>query len=400
MVEIKSFDERGIYTDLIREFQKEGHQVFVICPTERKNKEKTNICKLKFGEILRVKTFNLQKTNNLEKGLGILAIDFQFLYAFKKNYHSINFDLILYSTPPITLTRIINFVKNRDKAFSYLLLKDIFPQNAIDMKMIKENSFIHRYFVRKEKLIYKLSDFIGCMSQANVDYIIKNYPFISPNKIEVNPNSIKPSEKYLLESDFIDIRIKYDLPINKKIFVYGGNLGKPQGLDFLIKTIQECYNSNAFFLIVGDGTEFERINDWISETKPANAKIYKILPKLEFDRLLLACDVGLIFLHPNFTIPNFPSRLLSYLEMKKPVIVATDVNTDLGNIIENAGCGYKVISGDIQKMNKVISRIIEVDNIVELGMNSWNLLKSNYLVDYSCKLIINKIPITKKVLLE
>ena len=54
----------------------------------------------------------------------------------------------------------------------------------------------------------------------------------------------------------------------------------------------------------------------------------------EYDNLVQICDVGLIFLNARFTIPNFPSRLLSYTEIGKPVLAATDENTDIGKIIE------------------------------------------------------------------
>ena len=111
--------------------------------------------------------------------------------------------------------------------------------------------------------------------------------------------------------------MKYNLPIDKKIFVYGGNLGKPQGLDFLLETILSATDKNVFFLIVGSGTEYDRIGKWFVEIKPKNALLVPGLAKEDYDLLLNACDVGLIFLHKDFTIPNFPSRLLSYLEMKK-----------------------------------------------------------------------------------
>lgn len=116
------------------------------------------------------------------------------------------------------------------------------------------------------------------------------------------------------------------------------------------------------------------------------------LPKLDYDLLLHACDVGLIFLHKDFTIPNFPSRLLSYLEMKMPIIAATDSNTDIGNVIEENNCGYKVISGDTKNMQIAIEKIISDDeNYNKMKENAWNLLQKEYLVERSYKLIKDKI---------
>ncbi len=391
MVKISSFDERGIYTDLLRKFHSEGHEVNVVCPIERRENKNSFILKEDKGNILNVKTFNLQKTNIVEKGLGILAIEYQFLSAIKKYYSNVKFDLILYSTPPITFSKVINYIKKRDGAYSYLLLKDIFPQNAVDMKMIKKDSLLHKVFLRKEKFLYNLSDAIGCMSPANVDFILKHNPEIGSSKVEVNPNSIDPITFDYSEEQKRVIRNKYGVPIDKKVLVYGGNLGKPQGLDFLLKTIAKSSNEKAFFLIIGDGTEYDRMDGWFKKYKPTNAKLLKRLPKEDYDTLLASCDVGLIYLHPDFSIPNFPSRLLSYLEMKMPVIAATDSNTDIGDIIEMAKCGFKVLSGDTKKMNQVIAELIDNNKIEIMGNHAWSLLQSNYVVDFSYQLITNKI---------
>ena len=172
--------------------------------------------------------------------------------------------------------------------------------------------------------------------------------------------------------------------------VYGGNLGKPQGLDFLLETIKETKNENAFFLIVGDGTEFPKMKEWFDSNKPINAKLLQRLPKEDYDRLLVACDVGLIFLDKNFLIPNFPSRLLSYLEMKIPVLAATDSNTDIGTIVEENDCGYKVISGNQQEMQEKLKLLLN-GNLQQMGQNAEQLLMNNYTVDQSYHLIVNKI---------
>jgi glycosyltransferase involved in cell wall biosynthesis len=392
MVKINSFSERGIYTDLLSKFHEEGHEVFAVCPIERREKRQTSIRKEREGTILNVKTLNLQKTNIVEKGIGTLAIEYQFLSAIKKYFSKEKFDIIIYSTPPITFYKVINFIKKRDQAYSYLLLKDIFPQNAVDMQMMKKNGILHKIFVKKEKKLYAISDTIGCMSKANRDYIIKHNPDVNPKKVEVNPNSIKPVFFAQNMEKKNSIRLKYKLPIDKKIFVYGGNLGKPQGVDFLLETIVLAKDKNIFFLIVGSGTEYGRIQKWFAENRPSNALLLAGLPKQEYDLILNSCDVGMIFLHKDFTIPNFPSRLLSYLEMKMPVIAATDSNTDIGNVIEDNKCGYKVISGDVNGMLRAIENILcSETNFNQMKENAWRLMEKEYNVERSYNLIKVKV---------
>lgn len=385
---ISFIEGRGIYTDLLRRFRDAGHAVTIVCPVERRDGIATRLTHREGVTILQVKTLNIQKTNVVEKGIGTLALEYQYLAAIKKYIAHSRFDMVVYSTPPITLVKVIAYIKERDNAKTYLLLKDIFPQNAVDMGMMKQGSFLYKQFEKKEKKLYALSDTIGCMSAANVDFLLKHNPEVDKLKVEINPNTIEPVAVHYTEEEKREVREKYSLPLDKKILVYGGNLGKPQGLDFLLQTITENRNEKAFFLIVGDGTQYNSMREWFEVNKPNNAKLFQRLPKEDFDRLLASCDVGLIFLDKNFLIPNFPSRLLSYLEMRLPVLAATDPNTDVGDVVESAGCGYKVLSGDMEAMNKRIDELItNLEKGNEMGERAWQLLQREYLVERSYQLI-------------
>ncbi len=391
LIDINTIEERGIYPDLLRKFRDEGHNITIVSAVERRKKIKTSLFERDGIKVLKVKTLNIQKTNFIEKGIGTLMIEYQFLSAIKKYLSKDKFDLVLYATPPITFEKVIRYVKNRDNAKTYLLLKDIFPQNAVDLGMIKEGGMLHNFFLKKEKKLYAISDTIGCMSKANVDFLLKYNPEINPNKVEINPNTIEPLSIHITEEERIKIREKYQIPLDKKILVYGGNLGKPQGIDFVLETISKTTDNKAYFLIVGNGTEYEKVKKWFDENQPLNAKLLQYLPKSDYDMLLRACDIGLIFLDKRFLIPNFPSRLLSYLEMKLPVISATDKNTDIGDVIEEAKCGYKVLAGNQANMQDKINKILNEDNLEQLSNNAYKLLLSKYTVDKSYELIFNRI---------
>lgn len=387
VVGIDDITERGIYNDLMRHFNEKGHEVYIASPKERRYHQRTNLKVQNGVHMLSVKTLNIQKTNLLEKGIGTLLLERQFLNAIKKYFSAIKFDLVLYATPPITFTRVIQFIKDRDHAKSYLLLKDIFPQNAIDLQMLKKNGFLHQYFRKKESRLYAISDYIGCMSQANVDYILDHHT-IAQEKVEINPNSLAPLPK-ILRSDRQLIRKKHAIPTDSLVFIYGGNLGKPQGVDFLINVLISNHNKEKiFFVIVGNGTEFSKLNRWFSSAQPSNAILLKSLPKAEYDLLLSACDVGLIFLDKRFTIPNFPSRLLSYLECKMPVIAATDTATDLGKIITENKFGYWCESGDTEGFNKACELMTDIEDRERLGANGYHYLLENYLVSHSYQIVM------------
>ena len=382
---------RSIYTDLLSCFEKNGHQLYIVSPIERRVRE-TGSCTHSGGaHYIRVKTLNIQKTNLFEKGISTLLIENLFLKGIKKYCKKIRFDLVLYSTPPITFSRIIQYIKKRDKAISYLLLKDIFPQNAVDLNMINENGLIHKYFRKQEKKLYQASDFIGCMSPANLGYILKHNPELDPGKVEVNPNSIDPITFQFDEKGAALTRLKFGIPADKILFVYGGNLGKPQGIDFLLEIIDSNKKNNeAFFIIIGSGTEFLKMQRWFADNLPSNALLLNGLPKNEYDDLLSACDVGMIFLDNRFTIPNFPSRLLSYMEYKMPVLAATDKNTDIGTVITENGFGYWAESGNVSSFNNQLQKLqASKQHRESMAEKSYSYLRENYTTELSYSIIVN-----------
>lgn len=369
--DIRSVDNHGIYADLIREFAKNGHDVYVASPVERRHGMASQLLESQQDalhahvHILKIKTGNIQKTNIIEKGISTILLEYQLAAGIRKHFRNVHFDLVLYSTPPITLIKPIALIRKRDHARTYLMLKDIFPQNAADLGMMPTEGLkgkLYQYFRAKEKKLYAISDKIGCMSQANVDYVLKHNPEISADRVEIFPNCIEIQDMSVSPEERVQLREKYGLPQDKKIFVYGGNLGKPQGIPFIIECLKKLAgHPDAYFLVVGNGTEFGKLQHFFDEEKPENMQLLCHLPKEDYDRLVAACDVGLIFLDHRFTIPNFPSRLLAYMQAGLPVLAATDPNTDIGQVITEGGFGWWCESNDVHTFAALVDTACAAD---------------------------------------
>ncbi len=392
-------EDHAIYPDLLRQFRAHGHNIYHVSTYEKRVGKETVYVEESGTYALRVKIGNLTKVNILEKGISTLMIESQYLAAVKKYLLGVKFDLVLYSTPPITLVNVIRFIKKRDGAKTYLLLKDIFPQNAVDISMMSQTGvkgILYKHFRRVEKQLYDISDHIGCMSQANVNYILSHNPEIHPEKVEVCPNSIEIQDMRITQSERSALRDRYGLPQDKKIFVYGGNLGKPQGIPFIIECLKaQLSNSDAFFLIVGDGTEYGKLEAFFNQAAPTNMKLMKQLPKEDYDRMIAACDIGLIFLDHRFTIPNFPSRLLAYMQAGLPVIACTDPNTDIGKVIVDGGFGWWCESNDVtafsDTVNKAISSVLD-----DMKLKESEYLKNHYTVEKAYQTIIGSLEDVEK----
>ncbi|WP_075981928.1 glycosyltransferase family 4 protein [Bacillus massilinigeriensis] len=382
--------ERGIYTDLVRELARRGVNVYIVYPGERRSSVRTKFTKIDNIHLLKVRTGNITKTNIIEKGISTLTIEGQYLRAIKKYLRDIQFNLVLYSTPPITFASVVKYLKKQGSK-TYLMLKDIFPQNAVDINMIKEKGIIWRYFRRKEKSLYEVSDTIGCMSKGNVEYLLQHNSFINHSKVEIFPNAIEPvvqKELYKSDARFLE---KYHISKESTLFVYGGNLGKPQGIDFLLQVVDHFHKiENGFLMIVGSGTEYERIENHIKTFQPKNVCLINSLPKNEYDLLLERAEVGLIFLDKRFTIPNIPSRLTAYMEYSLPILAATDKNTDLKEILLESNSGLWLESGDIELFIEHARTLVnDVDLRKQMGSNGRRYLEYHFDIKDTVQILLN-----------
>lgn len=388
----ESIEAHSIYADLLRCFRDHGHEIYVIAPLEKKSGKRTELIEEKGAHVLHIVTGNVTESKNLiRKGFAQLLLEPTYIKGIKQYFSGIKFDFVLYSTPPITIERVVEFIKNRDGAKSYLLLKDIFPQNAVDLGMMSKigvKGILYKHFRKQEKKLYEISDRIGCMSQANVDYVTKNNLEVNPNKVGICPNSIEVIDKSVDYETRKKIRANYFIPEDKTVFVFGGNIGRPQGIPFLIECLRACIDiEKAYFLIVGDGTEYYLLENYIKVEHPLNVKLMRKIPKDDYDSMVGACDVGLLFLDHRFTIPNFPSRLLAYMQSKIPVLAVTDPNTDIGEVIAKGVFGWWCESDDVNKFRVCIENAI-AEELTPLGENGYRKLKNEYSVEISYQIIM------------
>ena len=371
----------GISLDLLRQFKQHGHNVYVVCSNERRNGQPTALTEECGCHVLRVRIGNNKNTNVIEKGITNLLLPHQYIAAIKKYFSDVKFDVVLYPTPPVTQAATVAYIKKRDGAKSYLLLKDIFPQNAVDIGMMTKKgpkSIIYKMFRRKEEKLYRLSDSIGCMSQANVDFLLAHNPYIPAESVHINPNSVEvfPYERDAAKK--AEIYEKYGIPTGATTFIYGGNLGRPQDIPFVI----ECLKANVdkpdrFFVVCGKGTEYHKLQAYVEEYHPSNVLLINGLPKTEYEAFVKAFDVGLIFLDHRFTIPNFPSRLLSYMQSRMPVLACTDANTDIGQVITEGGFGWWCESNAVAGFTAAVEAAITADRDA-MGDKGYDYLAEHY----------------------
>lgn len=375
-----------IYTDLAEALHEAGHHIVVVVSEQTKNKTKSEMKKERGFNVLRIVTGNYYDVNLIQKGITTLKMPIIMKNGIKKYLKNEEFDFILFEAPPVTNGALVDWAKHYFKCYSYLMLKDIFPQNAVDLGIMKSNGLLFSFFERKEKRLYKSADIIGCMSNANINYVINHNKWLDKNKVEIFPNTKKIEMQMNFDKNII--REKYKIPKDACVFLFGGNMGRPQYVELLCQAIKECKaDKNVFFVFVGRGTDRYKLEDTIKREEIGNALILENLPRTDYEEITKASNVGLIVLDPRFTIPNYPSRILSYMEYSKPILAATDKITDIKDLILEANCGEWVCSDDNTLFINKIKEMANDKNIYLKGKNGREYLEKHFKISDSVKIL-------------
>lgn len=375
--------ESSMYSDLVNEFRKNGHNIYPIAPS-RSLTSKSFLSIENSTEVLRVKTIDVFSKNLIKKGLANILLPVQFKKAFKKYWKDISYDAIIVATPSVMFADFVFYLKQKSKAKVYLMQKDIFPQNAVDLGMMTNNSFLYKYFKRKEVKLLRTADFIGCTSPANITYLLKNNNFLLTKNLHLLYNSsnilhIKP-----------DLSKFNQLGLEKKfVVVFGGNMGKPQQLENVLYLAKKCtVYDDVVFLIIGSGTQAEYLKTTSKRCNLNNLIFINPLRRDEYFSLIAACNVGLISLHQDFTVPNTPMKLNDYLNASLPVLASIDRNNDLGVILlENKMGLYAFADSPNELFNRFEELYSDREKCKEYGRNGYLFCKENMSTSVSYKTI-------------
>lgn len=379
--------------DLSDEFHKQGHNITVVTILEKKYKRNTQL-KIENGyEVLRVKTGNYFNANKFEKGLTVLTMPIDIKKGIIEYLMDKKYDLIITHTPFVSSENIIKPLKEYFKCPAFLILWDIFPQNAKDIGIIK-NNLIFKYFKYKEKQMLSIYDKILCMSEGNIEYIKNNYSYLNPKNIKLLRNWAAIKSEETVDRKYI--RKKYNYSVDDFILIFGGNMGKPQKLENILNLAKEClYLENVKFLFIGSGTEKDRLEGYCKDNSLKNIRFLNQIPREDYEKLTSACDIGLVSLDERFTVPNFPSKTTDYFKLKLPILASLDkcASKDYGIFLqEKVKGGLFAQAGNTKELFEKFMILYNNKSLCkELGNNGRKFYEENLGVDKAYKTIMKEI---------
>ncbi len=324
--------------DLADELFQLGHEPIVIVPSHGIN-QKIIRQKIDNIEIFRIPAFKITEIGNYRRAINEVLLPICMIYGIKKiNFPIKDLNAVIWYSPSIFFGPVVKFLKNKSNCPTYLILRDIFPEWALDLELINKN-FSYFFFKMVAKFQYSLANVIGVQTQSNLVYF-KEWAQYPNRKLEVLNNWQSPKIEKLTSIDLKNTNL-----YGRKIFVYIGNMGIAQGMNVLIDLAESLKTSGDIgFLFVGRGSLMNKLQKLSLNKQLNNILFFDEIAPEEIPNLLKLCHVGLIALDLRHKTHNIPGKFISYIQAGLPVLARINPDTDLEKLIQKENLG-EVYSG-------------------------------------------------------
>jgi len=368
--------------DLALEYVRQGHQV-IVATTSDTVAGRASITEEDGVTVVRVKTGNIKNANKAFRMWREGRLSATMWRSAHRFFQDNTCDLIIFYSPTIFIGDLVRRLKANWGCPSYLILRDIFPKWAVDAGLIGKG-IVYHYLKRKELVLYSAADIIGVEAFGNLSYFSEDHAG-SRYRVEVLYNWLNAQEQPASNSGW-----RQQLGLNDKvIYFYGGNIGVVQDLDNIIRLasgMRGC--KEAFFLLVGSGSEVQRLNAEIEKRRLSNIRILPPLSQMEYLQCLTECDVGLVSLDRRLKLHNFPGKLLGYVLCGKPVLASLNPGNELIEFLRNADAGIACINGEDDKLLTAASILAtQPETRQRMGTNAHALAESAFSVRVTAKQI-------------
>lgn len=329
-------------------------------------------------KVVRVKTLSIHDANYVRRGIAQMVLPYLFMRKIKK-YIIDDIDIAIVYSPPLTVAQVGQSLRKKFNKIFILNVQDLFPQNAIDLGVLK-NRLLIKLFERIERDVYDAADKIVVHSEGNKEFLLSNKK-IDHKKIHIVHNWVDVSS-YTSVKTIGKFRKMYGLD-NKFTFLFAGILGPSQGLDFIVNIACNVRdNEDIRFLFVGDGIEKQRISEMVKDYGLRNIVFAPFVSKEEYPELIKDVDIGLVSLSNMNKTPVVPSKIIGYMAGGIPVMAFLHKESDGHNIIKEARCGYSMVYGDLDKATNLVNEVYnQRDNLKNLGQNGLQYALAHFAVD-------------------
>jgi glycosyltransferase involved in cell wall biosynthesis len=339
--------------DLSREFVRQGHDLTVLLPSAALP-ARWLLEDFDGVRVLRLKAPQTKDIGYMRRTLGELTMPFAMGRHLKRSpLASERWDGVVWYAPSIFHGPLANALKAASGCKGYLIIRDIFPEWAVDMGLMGRG-LPYRFFDAVARYQYAVADVIGVQTPGNLEYF-RQWAAKPGRVLQVLQNWLDTPAQAVCS-----LRVA-DTPLaGRKVLVYAGNMGVAQGMDILLDLAAGMRDrTDVGFLFVGRGSDVKRLVANASARDLNNVLFHDEINPDEIPALYAQCHVGLVALDPRHKTHNIPGKFLTYMQSGLPVLASVNAGNDLANLIRKEQVGQVCERNQPSELLELASQLLE-----------------------------------------
>lgn len=374
--------------DLSREFVRQGHTVTVLQPSADQL-QAWCLEEMDGVQVVRLKAPRTRDIGYVRRVIGELVMPFAMLHQLRKSpWAQETWDGVVWYSPPIFHGFLANALKKRSRCKGYLILRDIFPEWAVDLGLMKRG-LAYRFFDAVARYQYSVADVIGVQSPGNRAYF-EMWRQEPARRLEVLANWLsQPAQARC------PIRISQTPLRGRKVLVYAGNMGAAQGMYILLDLATQCLSRKDIgFLFVGRGSDAQRLQELSRQRRLDNVLFHDEIHPDEIPDLYAQCSAGLVALDPRHKSHNIPGKFLTYMQSGLPVLANVNAGNDLAQMIRSERVGQVCESNRMDELLILTEALLaQIDLDRDLSERCRRLFDRDFAVEKAVQQIVSALSV-------
>lgn len=372
--------------DLSMEFARQGHEVTVIVASPQQIER----CQIEFSQgvqILRLKTPCIKNIGYIRRSLAELLMPFFMMRNYSGScLSSVTWDAIAWYSPSIFFGPFVQKLSAKSKCPSYLIIRDIFPEWAVDMGLMRKG-IPYLFFKAVAHYQYSVANVIGVQTAGNLPYFDR-WAGEGKRKLQVLENWLSDEAP-----GNCTISIQNTILSGRKIFVYAGNMGVAQGMSHVIDFVDSMQkHTDVGFVFVGRGSESEMLRNEANKRALCNILFFDEIDPIEIPGLYAQCHVGIVSLDFRHKTHNIPGKFISYMQSGLPVFAMINPGNDLERLIDLSAVGVVATKRDMADLVLKASELLQMlDNSDQISKRCRDLYLSYFSPQSAVKKIVEAV---------
>lgn len=370
--------------DLSREFVRQGHELTVLLPSPDLD-EPWRIEVVDGIKVLRLKAPKTKDIGYVRRTIG----EFLMPFAMRRNLRKcemtdVKWDGVVWYAPSIFHGPLARTLKTESAARGYLIIRDIFPEWAADMGLMRRGGPAYRFFDAVAHYQYSVADVIGVQTAGNLPYFDR-WKQVPGRRLEVLQNWLdKPANRHAT------IRIDETPLAGRRVFVYAGNMGVAQGMDVILELAARlAHRDDVGFLFVGRGSDAERLAALAEQRGLSNVVFRDEVHPDEIPDLYSQCDIGIVALDYRHKSHNIPGKFLTYMQSGLPVLANVNAGNDLARLVHDERVGLACESNDLQALQQLAETLLQqITNDTEMPTRCRQLFAREFSAEQAVRQIV------------